>query len=74
MGLLVLQELDFFLTLLRLDFLSLNVALINSVDLSLQINHLVVSLQLSGLKLNDSLFQISTTMLSLQLLAHRESY
>ena len=72
MRLLVLEELDLFFALLGLDFLALNVALVNGVDLGLQFNNFVILFCTFGLELSNALLKVRLAVLSLELLAHGE--
>lgn len=72
--LLVLEELNLLLALLGFDFLALDVALVNGVDLSLQFNNFVILFCAFGLELGNALLEVRLSVLSLQLLAHGEGY
>lgn len=72
MSLLVFQELELFLTLLVFNFFAFGVALLNGLDLGLELDDLVLLFGLSGLEVGNSLLEIGFTVLSLELLAHGE--
>jgi len=74
MDLLVLEEFKFFFALLRFNFLSFHISLVDCVDLSLQFNYFVILFCTFGLEFRNTFLEIRLTVLSLQLLAHRESH
>ena len=74
MDLLVLEELKFFFALLRFNFLSFHIALVDCVDLSLQFNYFVILFCTFGLEFRNSLLEVRLAVLSLQLFAHGESH
>ena len=72
MSLLVLQEFELLLTLLIFYFFTFSIALLDGLDLGLELNDLVLLFGLSGLEVGDSLLEISLTVFGLELLAHSE--
>jgi hypothetical protein len=73
MQLLVLKELELLDALLLFNFLSLAVTLLDSLDLRLELNDLILKLGLLGLELLDFAFKVGFAVLSLELLSHGES-
>ncbi len=74
MTLLVFEEVDFFLAALILDLESFAVALLDGLDLRLELDDLVFKLGLLGLELVDFTLELGLSMLGLELLAHGESH
>jgi len=72
MSLLVFQEFKLFFTLLIFNFFAFGIALLDSLDLSLKLNDLVLLLGLSSFQIGNSLFEIGFTVFGLELLAHGE--
>lgn len=72
MRLLVLKELNFFVSAFGLDLFALFVAFGNCVDLSLQFYYFVVQFCPFGFELDNPLLKVGFSVFSLQLLAHSE--
>jgi hypothetical protein len=72
-SLLVLKEGDFVHALLCFHTAALSVLFLDSLNLALQFNYFVFLFCSFCLELSNSLLEVSLAVLSLQLLAHRES-
>ena len=70
--LLVAEELELLSASLLLDLLPLAVALLNGLDLGLELDDLVLELGLLSLEFLDFAFQVGLSVLSLQLFSHGE--
>ena len=73
MEFLVLEELELLDALLLLHLLSLAVALLDGLDLGLELDDLVLELGLLGLELLNLALEVGLAVLGLQLLPHGES-
>ena len=71
---LIVEELDLLGSLFGLDLAARFIFRLNGFDLALQLNHFVRLLLFLRIKLHDALFEVSLTVLCLQLLAHCECY
>jgi hypothetical protein len=72
MGFLILEEFKLFFALLVLNLLAFGVALLNSLDLGLKLDHLVLLLGLASLKIGNTFFKVCLAVLSLELFTHGE--
>ena len=70
MRFLVLQEFKLLFTLLVFNLLALGVTLLDGLDLGFQLNDLVLLFGFPGLKVSNTLFEVSFTVLCLKLLPH----
>lgn len=73
MEFLVLEELELLDALLLLNLLPLAVALLDGLDLGLELDYLILELGLLGLEFFDLALEVGLAVLSLQLLPHGES-
>jgi len=73
MEFLVLEELELLDALLLLNLLSLAVALLDGLDLGLELDDLILELGLLGLEFFDLALEVGLAVLGLQLLPHGES-
>ena len=73
MKFLVLEELELLDALLLLNLLPLAVALLDGLDLGLELDDLILELGLLGLEFLDFALEVGLAVLGLQLLSHGES-
>jgi len=74
MRLLILKELDFLLSLLSFDILSLSISLVDGLDLRLKLTNFIFKLRLFVLQLFNGSLEVGLSVLGLQLLSHGEGH
>ena len=74
MGSLSVEEFDFFLAFLGINFSTRCFAIVNSLELALELNHFLSLFLLFVLQFTDAFLNVSLAVLSLQLLPHGKSH